>query len=284
MRVRRGQFALPDRPDERAAALAAAEYVNGSVVSDRSALVMHGLPIVGPRPPVPELTVPPNGTGDVHRAHLYRASLPPEDVVIICGVAVTSIARTLVDVGRHRSTAAAVAAVDAALYRGLTTLDEIEAVLRRCRNWPRIRRAQRAVELTDGRSESPLESVSRLVIARLGLPKPDLQPVVRDPTGIPLGRLDFYWDEFGVAGEVDGRAKYRDNDEAFPAEKERQERIEDLGVPFARWGWRLATQHPTGLRIKIEAAFERGRARDRSGFPRRWSISPSESVGRGERH
>ena len=25
-----------------------------------------------------------------------------------------------------------------------------------------------------------------------------------------IGRLDFYWDEFGVVGEADGRAKYDD--------------------------------------------------------------------------
>jgi hypothetical protein len=283
VRLRRGQFSLPGQDDPRAAALAAGADVSGSAISDRSALLLHRLPIVGERAPVPELTVPPNGTGDTRGCHLYRASLPPEDLVAIDGADVTSAARTVVDVARHRSTATAVAAIDAALHRELATLEEIEAVLRRCWNWPGIRRAQHAVQLADGRAESPLESISRLAIRRLGLPTPDLQPVVRHPAGYALGRLDFYWDEFGVAGEADGRAKYADGDGAYPAEKARQERMEDLGVTFARWGWRLATTHPQALRIKIEAAFTRGTARDRSGPPRGWSISPSEPVGRGER-
>jgi hypothetical protein len=119
--------------------------------------------------------------------------------------------------------------------------------------------------------------VSRLVIGWLRLPAPDLQPTIRAGRGHPYGRLDFYWDEFGVAGEADGRAKYTEAD-AYPAEKERQERMEDVGVVFARWGWRLATQNPRALQTKIESAFERGRARDRSGLPRRWSVSRAEPV------
>lgn len=278
LRVRDGQLARPGTVDERLAALAATAGIAGAVISHRSALIMHGLPIVGPRPPVPEVTVAPRRLGSARGMHLHRARLPVQDVTIIDGAYVTGPARTVVDEARHRSTAAAVAAIDAALHRRLTTRAEIEAVLVRCWNWPGIRRAQRAVRLADGRAESPLESVSRLVIGWLRLPEPDLQPTILAGGDHPMGRLDFYWDEFGVAGEADGRGKYRESGDAYPAEKERQERMEDLGVTFARWGWQLATRNPHALRTKIEGAFERGRARDRSGLPRRWSVSPAEPV------
>jgi hypothetical protein len=277
-RVRHGQLALAGPVDERIAALAAAADIAGAVISHRSALIMHDLPIVGPRPPLPEVTVPPNRLGSARRVHLHRATLAAQDVTVIDGTFVTSAARTVVDEARHRSTAAAVAAMDAALHRRLTTVADIEAVILRCWNWPGIRRANRAVRLADGRAESPLESVSRLVIGWLRLPPPDLQPTIRAGDGHMCGRLDFYWDAFGVAGEADGRGKYQDRDDAYPAEKERQESMEDLGVTFARWGWPLATRRPHELRAKIESAFARGRARDRSGLPRGWSVTRAEPV------
>jgi hypothetical protein len=131
--------------------------------------------------------------------------------------------------------------------------------------------------LSDGRSESPLESISRLVLAWLGLPKPDLQPVILDQYGRPLGRLDFYWDEFGVAGEADGRSKYVSR-AVLTAEKERQELLEDCGLVFVRWGWDAPTSLPHLLKARVEAGFERGLARDRSGFPRLWSVVRSDPV------
>jgi hypothetical protein len=192
-------------------------------------------------------------------------------VVLVGGVVATSVAHTIVDLARHRPLTTSVAAIDAALYRRLTTTDAIDDVLRHCWNWPRIARAQGVVRLSDGRAESPLESVSRLVIGWLGLPAPEPQKVIRDLDGYPIGRVDFYWDEFGVAGEADGRSKYNGRD-VLTAEKDRQELIEGLGVAVARWGWRQAVRNRQALRAKIESAFVRGQARDRSGFPRGWTL------------
>lgn len=129
----------------------------------------------------------------------------------------------------------------------------------------------------DGRAESALESISRLAIADLRLPVPDLQPLARDRLGLAAGRLDFYWDEFGVAGEADGRSKY-DERPVMVAEKERQEKMEDDALVFVRWGWDEAWFRPLLLRQRLTSGFERGLARDRSGFPRRWSISRAKPV------
>jgi hypothetical protein len=205
---------------------------------------------------------------------LYRASLPARDVTVVDDIPVTSIARTLVDVARHRPVTAAVAAIDAALHGRLVTMGELDDVMLRCWNWPRIRRAQRALRLVDARSESPLESVSRLVLSWLRLPTPDLQPVVLDESGRAVGRLDFYWDEFGVLGEADGRSKY-DARAVLTAEKERQEALEDLGLIAVRWGWEYATRRPQALKRRVENGFRRGILRDRSGFRRLWSVQAS---------
>jgi hypothetical protein len=281
VRLRRGFFMCVDADRERAEVIAAVRDISGSAASHHSALRSHALPIVGRRPPLPEVTVPPSGRGSAHGVLLHRASMGTDDMCIIDGIPVLNAARTVIDVGRSRPVASAVAAIDAALYRGMATPDELDEVLLRCWNWPGIRRAQRAVRLSDARSESPLESISRLVLRRLRLPKPDLQPVVLDQHGRQLGRLDFYWDEFGVAGEADGRSKY-DAREVLIAEKERQELLEDCGLVFVRWGWDAPTSLPYLLKARVEAAFERGLARDRSGFPRLWSVMPSDPATRRE--
>ena len=268
-RLRRDQFTA-HQPDARLAAIAAVRGCSGSVVSIRSAVLLHGLPLLEPPPVRPDLTVEPRGTGDVAGALLHRATLRPEDVVVVDGVPVTSVARTLVDLARTVSLPVSVVAADAALQRGLTNPLDVAETAAACGGWPGIKRARRALAAVDGRSESPLESISRLAIVRLGLPQPQLQALILGPGGYPLGRTDFYWDAEGVVGEADGRGKY-DRREVLTLEKDRQERIEDAGVEVTRWGWRDA-QRPVLLKAKIERARERGRRRDRAGFPRTWSV------------
>jgi hypothetical protein len=72
-------------------------------------------------------------------------------------------------------------------------------------------------------------------------------------------------------GEADGRSKY-DGRSVLMAEKERQEDFEDLTLVVVRWGWKHVTRQRHVLRRRIENGFERGRLRDRSGFPRLWTL------------
>jgi len=255
--------------------IAATHAVGGSVISHRSALTVHDLPVVGPRPCRPELTVAPFGTAHAASGHVYRASLDVADVTVVDDVPVTSVARTLVDVGRHCPLRTAVCAVDAALHRELVSERELSDVLLRCYNWPGIRRAQRAVRLADGRSESPLESISRLAFPRLQIPAPRPQAVILDDRGWIVGRVDFYWDDLAIAGEADGRAKYADGDETLDAEKTRQERLEDLGLTVFRWGWTDATRAPWLIKQRFLRATQRAEALRRSGLRRNWSVLPA---------
>lgn len=272
LRLRHDQFSEPEHGhDPRIVAAAAARACRRSVVSHRSAALFHDLPLLRPAPSRPDLTISPRATGDVAGALLHRATLRADDVVDIGGVPVTSVPRTLIDLGRSLPMPAAVVTIDAAANRGLVDAVALEQIARGCRNWPGIRRAKRALAAADGRSESPLETVSRLVIAWLGLPMPDLQTRVHDDLGMFMGRLDFYWPGPGVAGEADGQGKY-DSRTALLEEKRRQERMEALGLVVVRWDWNEVTRYPHLLRDRIKSAFERGHHRDQSGFPRAWSV------------
>ncbi len=264
------------------AALAAARACRGSVISHQSAAVIHGLPLLFRSPSRPTVTVPPNGTGDLAIAHLHRATLPAQDIVYTDGTAITSVARTVVDIARSLPTTAAVVTLDAALQRGLTTANDIDSVLQRCRTWPGAARAKKALSLGDARAESPLESFSRLVLAKIGLPVAELQQRIYDGFGRQLARVDFYWDEFGVVGEADGHDKYTLSPRSLVDEKLRQEQLENLGLVVVRWGWSDVGQR-TLLDRRIRAAFDRGRARDQSGFPRNWSLgTPASDYFRGK--
>lgn len=271
VRLRRGIYtALADQTPELAA-IAAARSVPRSVISHRCAALLHGLPLLGAPPPLPELTVPPRSGANYPGVRLHRAQLRPEDVTSIGDSAVTSVARTLGDLGRHRPVGPAVAAIDAALHGDMVSVEEIDDVLRFCRLWPRIRRAERALRLADGRAESPLESLSRLAFPILGLPRPEIQKHIFDRYGRLVGRADFYWDEFGVVGEADGRSKY-DQRAVLTQEKRRQEAFENLALVVVRWGWQDVTRLRHVLKTRVENGFERGRLRDASGFPRLWTL------------
>jgi hypothetical protein len=70
--------------------------------------------------------------------------------------------------------------------------------------------ARRVVAFADARAESPLESISRLRMREHGVPAPEPQVEIWID-GRFAGRVDFYWDEYGVIGEADGWGKYRND-------------------------------------------------------------------------
>jgi len=112
----------------------------------------------------------------------------------------------------------------------------IERTLEDSAAWADLGRARPAVKLFDGRSESPLESLSRAVFVERSLPYPELQVEFEPQPGVRY-RADFFWRAEGVIGEADGMAKY-ENPNALRAEKLRQEHLEQLGLRIVRWTWR----------------------------------------------
>jgi hypothetical protein len=233
--LREGVYLAGREPHPGDDAIAASLRYPAATISHRSAALLHGLPLVGGSPDRPDLTVMPGSPAHLRGVHAYRATLWPDHVVDRDGRAVTSIARTIVDVARHRPLPTAVAAADAALHEGLVTAADMDSVLALCAAWPGATRARRALAKVDGRSESPLESVSRLTIGMLGLPKPTPQQWIYDQYGNLVGRVDFYWDEFGVVGEADGQLKYSDPS-AITREKARHGLLTDLDLEVVRWG------------------------------------------------
>ncbi|GAB2457346.1 hypothetical protein GCM10027265_03170 [Jatrophihabitans fulvus] len=252
-----------------------------TVISHVGAALVQGVDVLQV-PGQPCLTVQ-SGTAlrRVARAHLHRATLTRTDVVRVGDDLVTAPARTVMDISREFGRDAGVVAGDSSLHLGLVDERTLTHAYERCDRWPGRRRAHSVLMSVDGRSESPLESLSRLRVADHGLPAAWPQTYIYDLDGRLLGRCDLYWDEVGVVGECDGDLKYRravnalrEPEEEIEYERQRQKVFEQAGLIVVRWGWRdLGSFASTARRLRDAAV--RGA---RVGSPlRRWTARQSEA-------
>lgn len=217
-----------------------------AVVSHVSAAVLHGLPVWGLPLDRVHITRSRRRSGARRgaRVHVHCADLAADEVVEVDGVRVTSVERTLVDLGRTVPFEQAVVVADRALHRHLTDKSALRESCARRPRWPGLPAARRVIGFADARSLNPGESRSRVAIAAAGLPAPVLQWDVRTAAGAFVARVDFGWPRLRTVGEFDGRVKYgrdlrpgQDPAELLYAEKLREDavRAEDLGM--VRWGW-----------------------------------------------
>ncbi|MGY1742233.1 MULTISPECIES: type IV toxin-antitoxin system AbiEi family antitoxin domain-containing protein [unclassified Blastococcus] len=221
-----------------AAAAALTALDPGPVLSHTSAARFHELVLPRRVDDVVRLTHPDQWrSGRGYR--IAAAALPPEDLVVADALRATSVARTLLDCAREWSLTDAVVAIDSAMQtRKCRRADLTDAVLRQS-HWRGIGAAARAVGLSDGRAESPLETRGRLAMLATGLPAPELQVELHGPQGF-VGRVDAWFEEAAVAVEFDGEVKYTDPwggrtpAEVAWVEKRREDHVRDLDVRVVR--------------------------------------------------
>jgi very-short-patch-repair endonuclease len=206
----------------------------GHVVSHRSAAVLHGLPTME-IPACPELTMSTSvGLGRRGPVAVRAASLADDEITTWFGVNVTSVPRTLVDVGRFDRRDALMAA-DASLRERLTSQAAVALALVAARRWPGVRQAREVLAMASPLAESPLESLTRLVLHDDRFPVPELQ------VAIPKTRfrVDMLWRDRRVILEADGLAKYTDAE--MRREKRREHELRALGYRVERVTWEDVT-------------------------------------------
>ncbi|MGV1006651.1 MAG: hypothetical protein ACOYEV_18215 [Candidatus Nanopelagicales bacterium] len=114
----------------------------------------------------------------------------------------TSPAWTAVEVAREVRRPRGLAILDAAVHSGrCSPADLIEAVDRH-RGRRGIAGVRNLLPVVDGRAESAMESEARLVMLDHGLPRPELQYLIRGRDG-ECWRVDFAWPAQRVAAEYD---------------------------------------------------------------------------------
>jgi hypothetical protein len=223
------------------AAAAAAALGPSAVVSHETAAQLHGLSMLAPPPTELSVTRPPGVGSRSARPgiRVHCAALPAEHVGGRLAVPVTTVSRTVIDLARVLEFRAGVVVADSALQQKLTSKKELAAVIAACPRWRGVRTATQVVEFADGRAESPLESLARIVFRDGGLPPPELQVAVT-AAGEFIGRVDFFWKQFHTVAEVDGAAKYQDKSRAS-YEFRRDARLRDAGLEVVHFTWKDIT-------------------------------------------
>lgn len=281
VRVRRGVYvaasAWPDDPAAQHVMRARAELVlyESGVISHQSAALVWGLPHPGFQQWYelePCISLPAGGTlrtrvgGIPHRVALLPGGHVTRDEA---GYAVTTIARTAVDLAVGRDLPDSLVVLDVAARR----LVESMVVSARRSDYanPRLIDASRAVLLdaararrsaalagriafADPRRESPAESLSAGWFELAGLPRPLLQHPIRTAAGVFF--VDFYWEEQRVVGECDGAMKYDDR-ERLVAEKVREDSLREVGHGVVRWLGRDLLRDPWGTVGRVARTLDR---------------------------
>jgi hypothetical protein len=196
----------------------------------------------------------------------HAVPLDDDDVTEVDGMLVTNVARTVIDMSAVAGMLTAVACADRALHvhrfdrePPLTTLEEVQARFAAALPMRAHARVRRVIGFASPFADSVLESVSRVSMATVGVPRPVLQHRFDDHRGL-IGWSEFYWPKFGVVGEADGRSKYHDPalrggrslEEVLYDEKVRADRLRALGLRVSRWDWDTAI-HPEALRRHLMA-------------------------------
>ncbi|WP_374946590.1 hypothetical protein [Agreia sp.] len=227
---------------------ASERWKSAPVFSHWTAAAIHGMPLIGAWPArlhvIIDCTSSVRSRGEIVR---HAIGVDADDVVLIDGMIVTSVARTVLDLAVDATFMSAVTAADFALCHKREARIEKSELGEVWQNRVPFRghvRSRRVLDFASHLAESPLESGSRVNMHLLGFPPPELQVEWRDYRGL-IGYSDFFWGAFNRVGEADGRAKYFDDEMARGKslkqilfdEKVREDRVRALGPGFSRWDW-----------------------------------------------
>jgi hypothetical protein len=180
------------------------------VVPHVSAVVLHGLPVPAADLSEVHFSRPGSSGNDLVGDRRLHAGCPGDEWLSdVDGIRTTNLARSLVDLARTQPMLAAVAAIDAALYRGETDPAELVRAFEAEHRWRGSTFARNALKAADGRAESPTETWARLAVAELA-PGHELQFEVYDEHGTFVGRADGGFPLLGVIWEYDGQGKYEE--------------------------------------------------------------------------
>nr|AAC46200.1 MAV346 [Mycobacterium avium] len=146
---------------------------------------------------------------DTNRRHargvpLWEERIECDEITVVDGMAVTTPARTALDLARRHPMGVAVAAIDRPWVQATELKMADVELLVSYRGRHDIKAARAALALVDGGAQSPKESWLRVLLIDAGFPRPQTQIPVRNEWGWAEAYLDMGWEEIKVAAEYDG--------------------------------------------------------------------------------
>lgn len=252
----------------------------GHLVSHQSAAAVHGLDLQ--LHPAMDLHLTSVERADRSRRgagnQFHHADSIENDWVVVDGLRVTTISRTISDVLRTSSMPHSVAMLDGAVRSGRVSAIEVARTLGGQKKWRGRPRARGAFDLHDPRRETWLESFSFVTISERGAPMPLPQVDVLDEGFHFVARVD------GVIGatflEADGADKYliRARELGIPvadsiaqtkaAQQIRHDRLLALGMTGVRWTPTEIHRDADGVTRRVIEAVEAARSHAFRGYLR----------------
>jgi very-short-patch-repair endonuclease len=241
-----GHTALAPFAEEMAAVLACWP---GALISHASA-AMSIWRVLEPREGPMELTVAGGAQSRrpslrVHRTRLLAA----DDVSVVRGIPVTSVARTLVDLAESASDRDLERAFDEALTRNLATATSVAAAVQRATGRRGTKRLKALIERDTDPAFTRSEAEERLLalVRASGLAEPEVNARLGGHT------VDFVWRDKRLAVETDGY-RYHSTRAAFERDRLRDAELTARGFRVIRVTWRQLTEQPLAVVARIAAA------------------------------
>ena len=220
--------------------------------ADWSAITVQQLATMGDPPAVPSVIRPGSRRSGSNRTVNGRtrfAAVPDRWLGESHGIATVRPAFAAVDIGRRADRLASLVVADAVAARDDGRV-QLTAALADIDGWSGAARAAWAVRHCDPDVESPLESAGRLAFIAAGLPPSRTNEWVGEY--LPVFRMDHYWPEHRVGAEADGLDKYLENPaQAIRNEKDREWRLQRMGIRVIRYGWKVAAGSPDVLAGRV---------------------------------
>ena len=167
---------------------------------------------------------------------MRRRLLRPGDVTVVSALAVTTPARTFVDIAEAFDETYLVVVGDAILRMRLETPASLAAAVGRASGRRGVVTARRALPRLDGRSKSPSESELRVRIEDAGMPRLTPNVDVYDELGCWVATTDLLAKQAKIAIEYDGD-RHRD-EKQFERDLARDQLLSRAGYHVLRAGKR----------------------------------------------
>jgi hypothetical protein len=181
----------------------------------------------------------------------------------ICGLPVTTVARTAFDIGRRLGLKQAVQRIDALMNATDLTVADVEAVITAHPGVRGLRQLRKTLPLVDGGAESPYESLTRLLLVQAGFPRPQTQIPVYDEYGCVVARIDMGWREWRVGVDFEGAHHWTDPKQRA-WDVERYARLSELGWADIRLTSGMLHNNPEAFLNRV------GMALIARGCPKTW--------------
>jgi very-short-patch-repair endonuclease/predicted transcriptional regulator of viral defense system len=254
-RLHRGVYSVGDRALPSFGRLMAAVLATAAPAGRRSAAALHGLRAYDGWP---EVIVRP-GTKKREGIRAIQATLEPDEITRVQGIPVTTVARTLIDLGTVADAVAVDRAVREAEFLGLFDLSEVSRLLDRYARRPgtaRLRRVIRAFGDSGARTRSDMEDRFRALVLDASLPEPEMNATIElDELTI---EADAVWREAKLIAELDGWQAHGTR-YGFETDRERDRLLALTDWLVVRITWRQLSEQPRRLIRDIRTLLERRR-------------------------